>query len=152
MLSSWDVIPTRVPISITALILYVLPPMVCYFVVAALAIMPRTGVLRAALWPVTCFLALRATVSVDMSPSQPWRNTINTSLIASISTQTSSIFRLILTRAVLHVLHCYPHLRLGVGKRAPCAIPPSCKWCTINHHGCPGPCRKLAWSWLELVP
>lgn len=86
-MSLWDlygVPPTRVPIGATTLVSYVLPPLVCYFVAAVLAVTPQTRAARVALWPVICFLALRAVVSVDMSLGKPEQKLFNTSLVASI--------------------------------------------------------------------
>ena len=45
----------------------VLPPILCYFAMAALAITPRTHTVRIALFPVVAVLALRAAVPMDMS-------------------------------------------------------------------------------------
>lgn len=44
-----------------------LPYMLCYFVMAMLAIMPQTRAIRIALYPVIVVLALRAAVPIDVS-------------------------------------------------------------------------------------
>ncbi|KAI9574142.1 hypothetical protein HD554DRAFT_2010885 [Boletus coccyginus] len=63
-------VPTnKAPINITTLVSYVLPPVLFYFVTAVLAVTPHTRALRVALWPVVALLALRASFSVDMAPS-----------------------------------------------------------------------------------
>ncbi|KAF8552901.1 hypothetical protein OG21DRAFT_1442750 [Imleria badia] len=51
---------------ITTFISHVLPPILCYFLMAVLAITPQTQTIRLALCPVVVLLALRATVPVDM--------------------------------------------------------------------------------------
>lgn len=68
----WGVIgvpTTKAPISGATFVSYVLPPLLFYFVMAVLIIKPKTGALRVACWPLVALLALRAVVSVDMSPS-----------------------------------------------------------------------------------
>ncbi|KAF8552899.1 hypothetical protein OG21DRAFT_1485819 [Imleria badia] len=51
----------------TTFISHVLPPMLCYFVMAVLAITPQTRTIRLALFPVMLLLALRAAVPMDVS-------------------------------------------------------------------------------------
>lgn len=75
---------TKVPIDVITSVSYVLPPVVCYFVVAVLAVTPQTHTLRVALWPVIAFLALRAAISVDMSLGIPERKLFNVDLVASV--------------------------------------------------------------------
>ncbi|KAG6371945.1 hypothetical protein JVT61DRAFT_8958 [Boletus reticuloceps] len=58
---------TKIPIDGTTFVSYVLPPLVCTFVAALLAVKPHTRAGRIALWPLTTLLALRAALSVDMS-------------------------------------------------------------------------------------
>ncbi|KAF8447202.1 hypothetical protein L210DRAFT_3440470 [Boletus edulis BED1] len=58
---------TKIPIDGTTFVSYVLPPLVCTFVAALLAVTPHTRAGRIALWPLTALLALRAALSVDMS-------------------------------------------------------------------------------------
>ncbi|KAG8218008.1 hypothetical protein J3R82DRAFT_6200 [Butyriboletus roseoflavus] len=68
----WGVIgvpTTKAPISGATFGSYVLPPLVFYFVMAVLTITPRTRALRVACLVLVALLALRATVSVDMSLS-----------------------------------------------------------------------------------
>ena len=58
---------TKVPISVATFLLYVVPPVACYFIFALLALTPETRPARVALWPVVALLAIRAAVSVDIS-------------------------------------------------------------------------------------
>jgi flagellar motor switch protein FliM len=55
------------PEEVTTFISHVLPLMLCYFIMAVLAITPQTRTLRIALFPAMVVLALRATLSMDMS-------------------------------------------------------------------------------------
>ena len=52
---------------VTTFLFHVLPPILCYFVMAGLAITPRTRAVRIALFPVIVLSALRAAVPLDMS-------------------------------------------------------------------------------------
>ncbi|KAF8552587.1 hypothetical protein OG21DRAFT_1415869 [Imleria badia] len=52
---------------VTTFVSHVFPPMLCYFVMAVLAITPQTRTIRIILFPITALLALRAAVPVDMS-------------------------------------------------------------------------------------
>ena len=52
---------------VATFISHVLPPILCYFAMAMLAITPRTRIVRIALFPAMVLLALRAAVPVDMS-------------------------------------------------------------------------------------
>jgi len=73
--------PTKIPVDGTMFILYVLPPVVCYFVVALLAVTPQTRAVRVALWPLVALLALRAALSVDMSLGKPEQGYYNILLV-----------------------------------------------------------------------
>lgn len=63
---------------------YILPPLICYLVVAILVVLPQTRSLRVALWPVTMLLALRAAMSLDMSMERPQRKFLNIDLVVSL--------------------------------------------------------------------
>ena len=52
---------------VATFISHILPLILCYFAMAALAITPRTRTIRIALFPVMVLLALRAAVPLDMS-------------------------------------------------------------------------------------
>ncbi|KAF8546979.1 hypothetical protein OG21DRAFT_1517737 [Imleria badia] len=52
---------------VTTFISHVVPPMLCYFVMAVLAITPQTRTIRLALFPAMVLLALRAAFPMDMS-------------------------------------------------------------------------------------
>lgn len=65
------------PFDIYTLLTYVLPAFLSYYIVAVLAILPGTRMLRLAIWPLTVFLAFRAAVSVDFSGKNPQRTYIN---------------------------------------------------------------------------
>ena len=54
---------------VTLFISHGLPLIICYFVMAMLAITPRTRIIRLTLFPVTMLLTLRATVRIDLSLS-----------------------------------------------------------------------------------
>jgi len=73
----------RVPIDIATFLSYVLPAVLGYFVIAVLAVIPQTHVLRLALWPVITLLSFRAAVSVDMSLGEPDRRFRNVVLVVS---------------------------------------------------------------------
>lgn len=60
---------TKAPISVTTFLLYILPPVLLYFVMAVLAITPRTRTLRVVLWPVIALLGFRAAFSVSLALS-----------------------------------------------------------------------------------
>lgn len=83
---------TKVPISIITFASYVIPPLVCYFAVALLAVTPQTHAVRVALWPVVALLAFRTVVSVDMSRGIPELKFLNIDLLVCIclSTRASS--------------------------------------------------------------
>ncbi|KAF8551998.1 hypothetical protein OG21DRAFT_1416889 [Imleria badia] len=72
---------TKIPIDGTTLVSYVLPPSVCYLVVALLAVTPQTRTVRVALWPLVALLALRAALSVDMSLGRTERKYLNIDLV-----------------------------------------------------------------------
>jgi hypothetical protein len=59
---------TKAPINVATFVSYVLPPVLFYLVMVVLAITPQTRALRVAFWPVVALFALRAAVSVDMTP------------------------------------------------------------------------------------
>ena len=75
---------TKIPIDGTTFVLYVLPPVVCHFIVAFLAVTPRTRAVRVALWPLVALLALRAALSVDMSLGKPEQGYFNIILVVSL--------------------------------------------------------------------
>ena len=74
MLSIWDALrvpSTRIPISISTLVWYILPHAVSTFVMAVLAITPNSRLARVAFWPIIALLALRVIASVDVSLGKP---------------------------------------------------------------------------------
>ena len=73
----------KIPIDLTTFILYVLPLVVCHFVVALLAVTPQTRVVRVALRPLV-LLALRAAISVDMSFGKTGNEFNNTVMVVSV--------------------------------------------------------------------
>ena len=75
----------QIPIDGTTYVLYVLPPVVCYFVVALLAVTPQTRAVRVALWPLVALLALRAALSVDMSLGKPELKFLSSDMAVSVS-------------------------------------------------------------------
>ncbi|KAF8552890.1 hypothetical protein OG21DRAFT_1590310 [Imleria badia] len=72
---------TKIPIDSTTFVLYVLPPLVCYILVAVLAVTPHTRTARVVLWPLVALLALRAGLSVDMSLGKTERKLNNIGLV-----------------------------------------------------------------------
>ncbi|KAF9242141.1 hypothetical protein BU15DRAFT_44403 [Melanogaster broomeanus] len=62
---------TPVSMNLANFLSYLLPPVLSYFGVAVLVVMPRTQSLRVALWPLVALLALRATLSFDFSLGNP---------------------------------------------------------------------------------
>ena len=90
MLSLWDVLgvpSTRVPIDVSTMVFFVIPPIICYFVVAVLAVTPQTCNARVALWPLVAMLALRATFAVDMSLGNPEQAFFHAFFVVSIFLQ-----------------------------------------------------------------
>lgn len=69
--------PARLPLNLTTWVSFVLPPLVLGFIMGFLAIMPKTRASRVALWPIVAFLALRATIAVDMSFGSPGLKFVN---------------------------------------------------------------------------
>ncbi|KAG9308414.1 hypothetical protein JVU11DRAFT_11902 [Chiua virens] len=57
----------KAPLNVATFTSYILPPLLIYFLMAFLVIKPKTRRLRVSCWPVLALLALRASVSVDMS-------------------------------------------------------------------------------------
>ena len=63
----WNVLgipTTQSPLNVATFMSYLLPPLLCHFIMAVMAVTPRTRVLRAAFWPVLAWLTLRAAFSV----------------------------------------------------------------------------------------
>lgn len=75
---------TKIPIDGTTFVSHVLPPLVCYFVVAFLAVSPQTRTVRRALWPLVALLALRAALCVDMSLDKPEQKFNNINFVVCI--------------------------------------------------------------------
>jgi hypothetical protein len=105
---------TTIPINATTFVLYVLPPLTCYFVVALLAVIPQTRAVRVALWPLVALLALRAALSMDMSLGKPEGKFLNMLMAVSVfQTQTSSnVLRgqtYVRFPPALHACCCYPY-------------------------------------------
>ncbi|KAH0826892.1 hypothetical protein J3R83DRAFT_4438 [Lanmaoa asiatica] len=84
---------TKIPIDAVTLVSYVLPPVLCYFVVAALAVTPQTRAVRVALWPLVVSLALRAAVCVDMSLGIPERKFLDIDLRVSVYRVSTNLFK-----------------------------------------------------------
>ena len=82
--NAFGVPSATIPIDGTTFISYVLPPVVCYFVVALLAVTPQTRAVRVALWPLVALLALRAALSVDMSLGKPGYEFNNANLMVGV--------------------------------------------------------------------
>jgi hypothetical protein len=76
---------TEIPIDSTTFVLYVLPPLICYLIVALLAVTPQTRAVRVALWPLVALLALRAALSMDMSLGKPEQKFLNILMVVSVS-------------------------------------------------------------------
>ena len=74
----------KIPVDGTTFVSYVLPPLVCYFAVAVLAVTPRTRIIRVAFWPLVALLALRAALSVDMSFGKPEQEFNSANLVVSV--------------------------------------------------------------------
>ncbi|KAG8218009.1 hypothetical protein J3R82DRAFT_6201 [Butyriboletus roseoflavus] len=97
---------TRIPIDVTTLVSYVLPPVVCYFVVAVLAVTPHTRAVRIGLWPIVSLLAFRAALSVDMSLGKTERKFLNVDMVASVYRHYTSSKVPRLTRTSLQLSMC----------------------------------------------
>ncbi|KAF8442305.1 hypothetical protein L210DRAFT_3536283 [Boletus edulis BED1] len=83
-MSMWNALglpSTRIPNDSTVFVSHVLPPVVCYFALAALAVTPQTHAVRVALRPLIVLLTLRAVLSVDMSRGEPEYSFLNTTLV-----------------------------------------------------------------------
>ena len=107
---------------------YAFLPILGYFVVAVLAVIPQTHALRIALWPVVTLLSLRAVASLDMSLDDPDQRYNNTLSVVGI------LFRVALPRRQTHNscsvhddLHNYPYLGLDISERTPRATSASNK-------------------------
>lgn len=74
----------KVPIDSATLVLYILPPLVTYFLVAVLAVSPNTRTVLVALWPLVALLTLRAGISVDLSFGKTERTINNVGLVVSV--------------------------------------------------------------------
>jgi hypothetical protein len=77
--------PTTARVSLTTenFVSSVIPPVVCYFTTAFLVLLPRTQLIRVALWPITAFFAFRAATSLDLSMAQPKLQFLNIDLQVS---------------------------------------------------------------------
>lgn len=108
---------TKVPISTASFVSYVFPPMVCYILVAVLAVTPQTRTVRIALCPVVASLTFRAVSSVDMSIGDPGQKYLNVDLLVRIF-EDESLTVLALTRVLRpsdsHVAHDCQHCFLVV--------------------------------------
>ena len=81
---------TKSALNVATFVSYVLPPLLCYSVMAVMAITPQTRTLRMALWPVIALLALRATYSVAIVSNKSGLNshidlTVGSSLRRSLN-------------------------------------------------------------------
>ena len=76
---------TKSPINLATFISHVLPPLLCYFAMAVMAITSQTRALRATFWPVVALLSLRAVSSVVIvfNSSEP-KSYIDLSVSASL--------------------------------------------------------------------
>jgi len=117
---------TKFPIDSATFVSYVLPPLVCYIVVALLAITPQTRTLRVALWPLVALLALRAALSVDMSLGEPAQKFLNIDLVVSVF-RIKRRGRFIIFPPASHAFYRYPYPWLDITKRTTRATSPSCE-------------------------
>ncbi|KAI6040569.1 hypothetical protein EDC04DRAFT_2602355 [Pisolithus marmoratus] len=67
----------RLPFNKYSFLAYILPAYLSYHVMALLVILPRTRLLRIALWPLITLLAFRAAVYIDFSGGDPKRTFVN---------------------------------------------------------------------------
>ena len=74
---------------ITTFISHVLPPTLCYFVMAVLVITPQTRTIRLALCPVMVLLALRAVAPMDMISLKITDRKLHHNLAASVHFDTN---------------------------------------------------------------
>ncbi|KAG9318908.1 hypothetical protein JVU11DRAFT_1018 [Chiua virens] len=125
----------KISIGIIYFVLYVLPPVVCYFAVAVLAITPQTHTTRVALWPLTALLALRAVVSVDTSHEKPEHQISDINLMALVI----SMF-LIATRTLGWTLTKEPFVRHFRPANSPPSIIMDAIDLTLNFRG-------HGWNW-----
>ncbi|KAF4614240.1 hypothetical protein D9613_007731 [Agrocybe pediades] len=71
-MESWIPEPsTRLPLTLGTFTSSILPPIVCLYATALLVLLPRTLWIRLALWPITLYLAFRASITVDMVKGLP---------------------------------------------------------------------------------
>ncbi|KAF8549293.1 hypothetical protein OG21DRAFT_1500504 [Imleria badia] len=103
---------------VTTFISHVLPLMLCYFIMAVLAITPQTCTLRIALFPAMVLLALRATLLMDMSLKNTERK-FHRYLAPWIFVTTTHVLSWVLA------------------KKAPREATPFCEQYAVNPHGCP---------------
>ena len=108
MLSLWNALgvpSTKIPVDVAIIVSYILPPLVCYFALAALAVMPQTRAMQVALWPIFALLALRVAASVDMSRGNPDLRIING--VFAVRTFNT---KLPISRLIQHFPPSVPHL------------------------------------------
>ncbi|KAG2359152.1 hypothetical protein BDR07DRAFT_1472894 [Suillus spraguei] len=71
-------LPTaRVPITTETFVSGILPPVACYFATAFLVLLPRTQLVRIALWAITAVLAFCAATSLDVCMEQSKLDLLN---------------------------------------------------------------------------
>ena len=134
MLSLWDALrvpSTMVPVDVVTAVSYILPPIVCYFIVAVLAVTPQTRNARVALWPLVVLLVLRAAFAVDMSLGHPEQTPLRACFVVSgtkwISKTRFTQRRLTYFSPAPPVEHCCPYSRLDTDNGTPCTASSSSK-------------------------
>jgi hypothetical protein len=73
----------RAPLTTENIVSNIVPPVICYLTTAFLVLLPRTQLIRVALWPLTASLAFRAAVSLDLSMGNPKLQFYNIDLLVS---------------------------------------------------------------------
>ena len=130
---------------------HVLPPILGYFTVALLAVIPNTHVFRLALWPAVALSAWRAGASLDMSVTDPDQRYNSTLFVVSIVPYHSTLMGA--QNGYLVHYDLYRHAYLGVDdtERTACAVLASRKGISIGHPGCRRPRPDVAWPRLGMV-
>ena len=94
----------KIPLDSATLVSYVLPSIASYFALAVLAVTSQTRSVRVALWPLVALLALRATLSVDMSQGKPEYLLLNSMFVVSVSRDDEPRLTYVLTSLQLFML------------------------------------------------
>ena len=102
---------------------HVLPPILGYFIVALLAVIPKTYALRIALWPVVTLLAWRTGASLDMSATNPDQRYNSTLLIVSFIVPIQLYSDATHNAYLVHNdLYRHPYLGVVDTERTACAV------------------------------